>query len=289
MPPATDDPFGGLAGQDRNAATAVYEILKQYGLESLASRIIGFIQEGYSADTMLLLLQDTDEWKTRFAGNEIARKNGFNVLSPAEYISTENSFRQLHAAYGFPPGFYDQPADFAKAIGNGVSPAVYQRRLQARQEVFDAQHTQATDYFQRAYGTTRAGSFAYFIEPDRALPLLEKQAKAALIGGAAMATGFGDVLVDTAERLAERGISEEQALSGFGSIAQLGGLRQQLPGQAAQLVTDEDLVQSEFEGNVEARKKVGAAVGARTAEFGEGGGGFASTSEGVTGLRTAGR
>jgi len=283
------DPFGGLYGADRDAAVAVYSVLKLYGLESLASRINEYIDEGYSEDTMLMLLQETDEWRTRFAGNVLLQRNGYNVLSPAEYISTENAFREMLTAYGFPPGFYDQPADFATAIGNHLSPAGMQRRLQSWQAVFDEQHTQGAEYFQQAYGTTRAGSFAYFIDPTRALPLIEKQTQAALVGGAALAAGFGNIVVGTAERLAERGISEQEALQGFGAAAQLRGLTTQLPGQAGQLVSDEDLVEAEFEGNVDAVKKIRSAAGARTADFGEGGGGFASTKEGVTGLRTAGR
>ena len=72
-----------LTGANRDAAKALVELFKQYGLESLAPKIVEFIQNGYSADTTAILLQDTTEYKQRFAANEARRKKGLPVLSPA--------------------------------------------------------------------------------------------------------------------------------------------------------------------------------------------------------------
>ena len=77
------DPFGGLEGDDRNAYTAILNTLKSYGLESLAPALLKFIQQGYSEDTINVLLQETDAYKQRFAANESRRQKGLPVLSPA--------------------------------------------------------------------------------------------------------------------------------------------------------------------------------------------------------------
>jgi hypothetical protein len=281
------DIFGGLSGTARDAATAAYSVLEAYGLGSLASALVRFVQLGFSGDTLMIELQQTTEWKHRFEGNEIRAQKGYSVLSPADYINTENAYRQLMIDANFPPGFYDQPSDYAKAIGNDLSPQNMQRRIAARKAVFDSQNTAAADYMTTHYGITAAGSFANFIDPGRALPLLEKQSQAAVIGGAAAVTGFGDVLTSTAERLAGRGLTEEQALTGFGDVAALKGLTVQLPGQRGQLVTAEDLIGAEFDQNAQAQQAIKRVEGARTADFGEGGGGYVTTKAGATGLRTA--
>jgi hypothetical protein len=283
------DTIAGLSGTQRNARDALVALLKLYDVESLADNVLHYIQEGFSADTIMLELQQTKEWKARFAGNEIRAKKGYDVISPADYINTERSYRQILRSEGFPPGFYDQPADFAKAIGNDMSAAELVRRVSARKVVFDSTHTGAAEWFKARYGVDREGSFAAFIDPDRALPLLEKQAAAAAIGAGADYTGFGPIHTSTAERLAERGITEQQALQGFGDIAGLRILEHNLPGQVGQTVTAEDLVASEFENDWNATQLLERVKGARVSDFGEGAGGFAQTKEGVSGLRTAGQ
>src|SRR5581483_6741621 len=75
-----------------------------------------------------VLLQDTDAYKQRFRGNEVRRQNGYQVLSPAEYLQTERSYRNILQQAGLPQGFYDSPDDFAGWIGGDVSPVEIQRR-----------------------------------------------------------------------------------------------------------------------------------------------------------------
>jgi hypothetical protein len=57
-------------------------LFKNYGLESLAPLIKQYVQDGYSADTVTLKLQDAPEYQRRFAGNESRKKAGLPVLSP---------------------------------------------------------------------------------------------------------------------------------------------------------------------------------------------------------------
>src|SRR5665647_935497 len=125
------DPFGGLEGADRDAFVAITETLKAYGLETLAPAVLGFIQQGYSSDTVGVLLQQTDAYKTRFAANESRRQKNLPVLSPAEYLATERSYRQVMSAAGLPIGFYDNPSDFQAFLENDVSPVEVQDRVQS--------------------------------------------------------------------------------------------------------------------------------------------------------------
>src|SRR5437899_6759862 len=48
-----------LSGTNRDAYMALDALFKNYGLESLAGKIYDYVKNGYSGDTVALLLQDT--------------------------------------------------------------------------------------------------------------------------------------------------------------------------------------------------------------------------------------
>lgn len=207
-----------LTGADRDAFVALNTLFTSYGLGSLAPKIYSYIQNGYSADTISLLLQDTAEFKQRFAGNEIRRKAGLPVLSPADYLSTEASYRQIMASAGLPPSFYDQPQDFTNWIGGDVSPT----EVKSRVDLAVAATSQADDATKNAlkafYGVDDAHVTAYFLDQTRALPILQKQEQAAQLGGEALRRGL---LADAAtmEDYVTQGFTQSQASQGFQQIA----------------------------------------------------------------------
>src|SRR6266436_241191 len=93
-----------LKGANRDAFVALNSLFSGYGLASLAPKIFSFIQNGYSADTITLLLQQTPEYKQRFIGNEARTRAGLSVLSPADYIHTEDAYKQVMISAGLPSG-----------------------------------------------------------------------------------------------------------------------------------------------------------------------------------------
>src|SRR6266571_3282439 len=114
--------INSLSGSNRDAFVALETLFTQYGLGSLVNNIFNFIKQGYSQDTITLLLQDTPEYKQRFAGNAIRQKNGLAILSPADYLATEASYYQVVKAAGLPANFYNSTSDWVNWIGNDVSP-----------------------------------------------------------------------------------------------------------------------------------------------------------------------
>jgi hypothetical protein len=50
------------------------QLFNNYGLGTLAPKITEYVQQGFSPDTVTLKLQETPEYKQRFAGNEITQK-----------------------------------------------------------------------------------------------------------------------------------------------------------------------------------------------------------------------
>jgi len=198
--------------ETQNAYQVLIGMLQQWGLESLAGDVLGFLVNGYDQQSISFLLQDTDAYKQRFAGNEIRRKNGLAVLSPQDYLSTEAAYRQIMASNGMPSGFFDQSSDFAEWIGSDVSPQEINTRVNL---AVDAAHrlddgTQQTFY--DWYGIRPDHLAAYFLDKNRALPLLQNVSRATQIGGSAVAEG-GTVSQVRAEQLARQSYVADSELS----------------------------------------------------------------------------
>lgn len=206
-----------LTGTQRDAFMAVQSLFKAYGLDSLAGKIYDYTKNGYSPDTVSILLQDTPEYKARFIGNAARIKAGLPVLSPAEYLSTESSYKQIMQSAGMPIGFYDQPSDFASWIGKDVSPT----EIQSRVDIATQATTLANPDYKRALnqmGISDSTITAHFLDQSKALPFLQKEAATAAIGAQALHQGL---TFDTsyAANLATSGVTSQQAQQGYSQIA----------------------------------------------------------------------
>lgn len=237
---ALDDNF---SGEQRNAFAALTAIFTEYGLGTLAPKIAEFIRNGYSGDTIGLLLRETPEYKQRFAANESRRAKGLPVLSPAEYLATERSYRQIMQAAGLPPGFYDSDDDFRRFLENDVSPQEIQQRVTAASDFVNSAPEEAKAFYRQWYTTGDMVAFA--LDPDRAAPLVGKAFAASRIGGSAQAHGL-DVGRDYAERIANAGFDESQASQGFGMIQQTLDNDMKLAALSGESLTAGDLMDEIF-------------------------------------------
>lgn len=260
-----------LGGEQRDAFLAINALFKNYGLDSLAGKIYEYVKNGYSADTISILLQDTPEYKTRFQGNENRKAAGLPVLSPAEYLATEASYRQIMESAGLPSGFYDQPSDFSGWIGKNVSPSEIQSRVDLA--------TQATVLSNPSYrkalnqmGISDSDLTAYFLDQKKALPIIQKAAATAQIGAAALGQNL-TFDQSYAEQLATEGISRDQAQSGYSQIAsELDTMKTlgQIYGQEWSQRTSEEAV---FQGSGQAIQKKARLLSAERGAFGGASGG----------------
>lgn len=222
--PTSPDLLSTLTGSQRDAYEALNSVFSSYGLGTLAGKIFDYVKQGFGADTISILLQQTDEYKQRFAGNELRKAKGLPVLSPAEYLSTESSYRQLMRQAGLPDGFYDQPSDFNDFIGKDVSPTELKSRVDLASQASVLASPELKNALLSMYGIDDSHITAYFLDPERALPTIQKQAAAAQIGAEALKRGLN--ISTHAEDYAMAGISSQQAAQAYGQIAQ------QLPGYA---------------------------------------------------------
>lgn len=206
------------ANAQRDAFEYTRRIFESYGLGSLAPKILEYIQLGYGADTISLMLQDSSEYKTRFAANDQRRAKGLAVLNPAEYMSLERSYRQILESNGMPSGFFDQQSDFTNWIGGDVSPV----ELQSRVEIAaDAVGNSDQSYLAslREYGLGQGDLIAAVLDRERALPALQKVVKSARIGAEAKRNNLA-MSQDRAGYFADLGVGQEQARGAYQLIGE---------------------------------------------------------------------
>lgn len=240
---ASSNDYGGLTGTSRDAAVALTNLFTSYGLGSLAPTIIKYLQQGFSSDTISIELQNTKEYQTRFAANAARLKAGLPVLSPAEYISTENSYRQVMHAAGLPVGFYDKTSDFQKFLENDVSPTEVQSRVNDAAEAIHRAPAGVADYMKQWYNT--GDLVAYALDPKVAQPLVEQRIRAAEAAASAKGQGF-DLTKTNAELIGANASSLNDITQGTGFIAQELPTAIKLGQIYGQNETEDDLVKEVF-------------------------------------------
>jgi len=284
---ATTDPFGGLTGDNRDAYAAVTGLLKQYGLESLAPTVLGLVQQNYSQDTVTVLLQETPEYKARFAGNAARVKADLPVLSPAEYLSVESSYRSVMSAAGLPKSFYDQPSDFQKFIEGDMSATELNDRVGSAAALVNAQDPTVRAEFAKFY--TTGDMVAYALDPVRAAPIVGQQVEAAKIAATAASQNI-DINSMTAEQLVGAGVTAAQSQQGFGNVAQLSQVTGKLSELYGGTYTQDTAIQDVLLNNQTAAAQRARLASAERGQFGgtSAVGGSFSTAANTLGVKKPG-
>lgn len=208
-----------LTGPQRDAASALISMFSSYGLQSLAGRIIDMVKQGWSSDTMSLMLEKTPEYQKRFAANNARKAKGLAVLSPKEYIDTERSYRAVLATSGMPKGFYDTQQDYQKFLENDLAPTELNDRVKLWQQ--EALKDQAgLDSIRKITGLGASDYAAYLMDPARATPLLTKAAQAVSFAAAASRHGY-DVSKGLATKYGNLDVTADQATQGFQAIQEV--------------------------------------------------------------------
>ena len=259
-----------VSPRQQTAFDLIKHTLQQWGLGSLYQHAVGFLKQGLSSDEVQLKLMDTQEWKTRFAGNEARQKAGLAVLNPAQYIALEEQYHQTLRQFGIPKGFYDDKQATDAWIGGDVSPSDVRDRGQAASDLVNG-NPDALRAWSQFYGGGRGGAIAAILDPSKAAPLVEQQAQAAEIGGSALDQGLSTSRA-RAEQFAKYGVTLDQARKAYSDIAGRLSTDQTI---ASRFGTSFDQSQEEdatLLGNGEAQKKQANLYAMEAAQFGGHGG-----------------
>jgi hypothetical protein len=264
--PEYKPPTGEVPVVDPDAATNIQnrqnwkELLKitltNWGLPSLVPVVQGYIDQGYTGETAALMIQNEPVYQQRFAGNVSRQKAGLPVLSPDEYLATESAYRQSMRAANLPTGFYDDPSDFSKFIAADVSPAELKSRVDAASLSITNADPYYTSSLARLYGIGAGDMVAYALDPERALPLINKQVQSAQFAAEGARQGF-QTPAALAETYTGLGVTQQQARQGFEQVAEILPTAQRLSSitQGAQPVGFEEVTSAVLGGEQSADYK----------------------------------
>lgn len=231
----------------QNALALLNSVLSGYGLDvngSISNAILGLLQKNYDAPTIQALIEDpasakssdpnvaalANAWATRFSGNVARQAAGLTPLSPADYISTENSYKAVMAKAGMPAAAMD-PAYFGKLMGVDVSPAEAQMRVNAAMTALNSEDPFVISQLQQQFGLSQSALALHLLDPSLAANVVQQQVTAAQIGAEAQRAGVGinyNTGAFNAMTLAGQGVTQAQAQQGFQNIAAQQPAMQQL-------------------------------------------------------------
>lgn len=171
---------------DRKSAYAYYDdLFTTMGMPAgwFSTDIKKIIRKAPSETAVLMELRKTPEWQERFKGNEQRIKAGLPPIPEEQYIADETAYKSIMQHNGLPEHFYDGPEDYAKFIAANVSPEqVAQRVNMAGQLAINKDPALWAELKSR--GISKGDATAYLLDPERAMPQIEKKLGASEIGAA---------------------------------------------------------------------------------------------------------
>lgn len=213
-------PPTGTSQADQSARALLNSTLHSYGLDSLGSLVWQWDLQGRPPEQIMLDIRDTPEYQQRFPAMQALAKQG-HAMTEQAYMDYEKQATQVMRAAGMPPGFYDNPADFASLISGQVSISELNQRVQdAYVRVINAPPEVRAAYGQFFGDGGDQALAATFLDDQKALPVLERQTAAAEFAGAGSRFGYS-IDLGTATQAAQQGVTASQAQSGFGQVQQL--------------------------------------------------------------------
>ena len=181
------------AANQANVGTAIEDFrasLKLAGLDSLVDTIDGYIRADMTAAQIKINLVGTQAYKDRFPAMATLAANN-RAVNEATYISMERGYEQVLRAYGVDTATFGSRAQLGKYIGAEVSPVEFEQRVQIAKDRVD-KNTDVTSALQDYYGVSKGGAIAFLLDPALGMDIVKKEARAAEIGAAATAAGFGE-------------------------------------------------------------------------------------------------
>jgi hypothetical protein len=241
-------------------------------------------------------LRSTPEFQQRFRGLLQRETDGLPPISVQEALAYENQAYQLYRQADFPPGYYDSPDDFQDLIARNVGFNELQQRVALYTEAAGAGREYIREELVRHTGNASLGDAvdamsdgdlaAWITDPERGLEAVRQRLGSAQVSAAARQVGFGALSYDEATQLLAQGIEAQQARQGFGVLAQAGDVTGTLAGENVDSGMSREGQLGVVRGVGESVQEFEQRRKRRTGAF-EGGGGFATGQEGVSGVGVA--
>ena len=214
-------------------------------------------------------------------------------ITEGEYLAKVQKDKEILKQFNVPSGIFDTPDYLGSLMLNHVNTVDLTNRLQAAQDSVLSLDPSILKYGKDSYGLDTGNLIAWALDPTKATPIIVQQAKAMQIGGAALQSGFaggmgtnGELLASQAEALANQGVSQSDALKGFVQLGQMGQYGQMLPGDVSGALTNQQMINAEFNANANDVMALNKVKATRVNEF-NAGGALAASAGGVGGIGAA--
>lgn len=285
---------GGLPLTSQNGLDLIRTLFAELfggALTDLAVRFWNDYLNDVPFDVIVAEVRKTPEYAQRFPGMKSLRDRG-RPISEAQYLALEREFTQNRRMFGLPTGFYDDPSDFGAIIAAEVSAEEDRARLQAWQTYErESRDPIAAEQFRATFADIGVplndGDFlALAMDPGRAVTAIERRLAAGQIGTESVRAGFGQLSVTESLRLADAGVSRDQARSGFDALAGARELFTALPGEGGETIGRDEQIGAAFGTDAAARRRIDTQRRRRLTAF-EGGGGVSGGRGGFVGLAPA--
>lgn len=269
---------GQTSATDLSAKGIIQQTLDSYGLGSLADWAWQQYLNSGSVDYVWALLPQQPAFQARFpAYNQLAQEG--RGISIAEYNSYINQMVNLGKQYGVPDGFMD-PETIGNMLLGGKDAQEVEEDLQDYAVALAHPDVQARLIAQGLDPShlTPGGLAAFFTDPKKAQPLLERQFTAAQLGASSDRFGVS-ISNDEANRLALAGVSSAAGQSAFGQVGAAKPLLAALPGSSESNISNDQAAEALVGGNPEAAANLQARQARRLAPF-QAGGAFTTSAAG---------
>ncbi len=286
--------IGKLPGE-RDVKAYIRTLFTNYGLPaSLADWAYDVLVQGASGAEMVQRMYDRPEFKERFKALFEYRKRNPNLpaIGPGEILAYEREASALMRASGMPPAFYDHWSDFVEPIASGMSMQELSERVQGGFERVANAPRGVREAFTSFFGPSGdAALAAVFIDPERALPALRTQVRAAEAAGAGFTFGF-TLGRERAIEIAESGYDYGAAQDRFANLFEIAPLFSETVGEAKtgpDLEAAEEGVEAVFglTGGGDSMRALERRREERVAAFSGGGGAQGTSQLGARGLDSA--
>lgn len=275
-----------------NSREYIRGLLKDYGfkpeaVEELMTAVTEWVAKDWSENRIMQGLRELGAYKDRFKGMEGRAAKGLNAITENEYLQLERGYNQVLRKLGMPKGFYDDSSDYVNFITNDVSVVELEERVTDGYMAAKGASEEVRKALKEFYGISESSLAAYYLNPEKGMDAIQREFRAAQIGGAAEQAGFGGLGRGRAERLESLNISEGQAREGFGSLAEQQNLFKRGFDVGGTVINEDEQLDAMFTNNAKAMERIRRQRERRLAQFQGTVGGAAFGQEGVTGLQSA--
>jgi hypothetical protein len=248
-------------------------------------------------------IRQTATYKKAFAGlAEYNAQAGHIHMTETEYRTYSQSILGAAQQYGVPKDFINQD-EIGTLLKGNVSASEFQQRVEDIYSAVSNADPGTKKLLQTQFGVGPGQLLAYFANPDKALPVLQRQVASAEIGDYAQRVGLSGLTLKGEEQLAQQAKlagaqGNNQLSTGVSTIegsllsaSKDAALLSSNPGAQKPLINTNELIGSQIAGfqgtsEVGAQTAVERAEQAKAAPF-ESGGGDVQTDKGVVGAGSA--